>query len=858
MFVRLQLILINYIVFHLVVPYFAAHKTFLVPCKKQNISQPLHDIDCKIDLAENTKSQLKKLISNTNVKVILLNINLSEKVPKNLLEKPVKLEHSNIYFFKQLHWQMVRFDVGQNLVFLFLKFTLLNLTKINIGFRLLDIELRTESPDCLNKTSQSDFIYLLRKTLLDNAVYHDSMNEENLSVCNQIITERHGIADFQTICYTKESESQISCHFLMESHGWKYLSIFQDIIAIATLLIVPFFIPRRLYEVKRHTYLLYLPEKIPVTLKISETKPPIEAETENYTFPLKQYPNLAKRCQNSKREYEGWLKALYIDVNQRKIMTRGCAAAELSRVIYNKLFRCRHYSPEIQTCLTTRLMPSVERYRRLTWYHCCRWFMKLIFLVLLPLPWVLRLIIYYRFEAKSITQKISAIKSLNLKQTYKGTILNYIPPLHWTFLFIYSLYFLDIIFFGIFNSERIKKLTNTIKLALRDMNEYAKFENIVFHVKFLLYPLQRFGLAGLVIAPVFWFITIPMTLLFYCFYLIPMVNLIFRLLSKILFYCSSFILNKCRPIDGDNISLKKRIINFIMTFLLLLTVVSASVLLTECICFLVMAVFHSFIIVIIKANEALPYVSLGFLVIFYFFENINSVRNDYDNFQRNITDKVIEEISDISYTISNTKQSQLGNTAYTIKDSSLSFQESKVGKGLIYNSLSLLLFIDSRHRPHIPERFFYSICHLPFESCPGSLTKCYLIALRNYAVILVFLYFVFIVVQTFFGLYNVSSTNQMLATLAGGFLPLFIRNLIKMNTQTREVDMETIAFRAHFTRTMQEYAEDWVVNDFLIESEGNDRLPDTSMSSTKCVINTKSLMNITIRSSRRKIQETSV
>lgn len=858
MFVRLQLVLMNYIVFHLVVTCFAAHKTFLVPCKNQNISQPQHDINCKIYLAKNTKSQLKKLISNSNVKIILLNIMLPEKAQKKFLGKPVKLKHSNIYFFRQLHWQMVRFDVGQNLLFLFLKFRLLNLTKINIGFRGLDIDLRTESPDCLNKTSQSDFIYLLRKTLLDNAVDHDSIKKENLSVCNQIITERHGIANFKTICYTKESESQISCHFLIVSDGWKYLIIFQDIIAIATLLIVPFFIPRRLYEVKRNTYLLYLPEEIRVTLKITETKPPIEAQTENYTFPLNQYPNLAKRCQNSKREYEGLLKALYLNVNERKIMSRGCAAAELSRVIYNKLFRCRHYSPEIQSCLTTRLMPSFRRYNQLTWYHCCRWFMKLILLLLLPLPWVFRLIIYYRFEAKSITDKISAIKSLNLKQTYSGTVFNYIPPLHWTFLFIYSLYFLDIIFFGIFNCKRIKKLTNTIKLALRDMNEYAKFENISFQVKFLLYPLQRFGFAGLAIAPVFWFIAIPMTLLFYCFYLIPMVNLIFRLLSNILFYCSSFVLNKCRPIDSDPTSIKKRIINFITTFLLLLSVVSASVLFTECICFLVTAVFHSFIIIIIKANEALPYVSLGFLVIFYFFENINSVRNDYDNFQRKITDKVIEEISDLCNTISNSKQSEFCNTAYTIKDTSVSFQESKVGKGLIYNSLSLLLFIDSRHRPHIPERFFYSICHLPFEGCPGSLMKCYLIALRNYAVILVFLYFVFIVVKTFFGLYNVSSTNQMLATLAGGFLPLFIRNLIKMNTQTREVDIETIAFKTHFTRAMQEYAEDWVVNDFLIESEDNERLRDSPMSSTNCVLNTNSLMNITLRSSRRKIQETRV
>jgi hypothetical protein len=71
---------------------------------------------------------------------------------------------------------------------------------------------------------------------------------------------------------------------------------------------------------------------------------------------------------------------------------------------------------------------------------------------------------------------------------------------------------------------------------------------------------------------------------------------------------------------------------------------------------------------------------------------------------------------------------------------------------------------------HITSKFFFDTCYLQQAGVPGPLLASLLRAMQRFLFICVFLFFVVVVILAFGEEYGISATNQMFATLAGGFL----------------------------------------------------------------------------------------
>lgn len=845
-----------FIMFHIKVSFVSAHRHFLEPCHNQTIWKTINVNNCTISLGNNnTKMTLTKLISDNTVKIILIKFNVPANVISGSHKKPMELEETDTYVYQQYRWQIVRFDVGQNLLLFFLKFKLLNLTKINMGFKEMVIDVPSVSSSCETNLSFSHFGYKIREILLDYTRGYEE--RDKISVCTQVIKGRKGIADFRTICYTHKTKQKLSCDYLNPQDGWKNLMIFRDVIVVVILLFLPFLVPSRLYNLRHSIYIYRLEKKLPLTLTISKSvlSP---ADTSSFAFSHLKYPNLKNSCPYIETEYHRMVNALYLDIDEQDLLPRGYAGADFLRLIYKKVFRCKYNSKQMTTCLDSTLFPFYcRRFRRYTWYNCCSWFMRLFLFLLLPLPWCFRLFIYYTYEAKYISVRTEAAASLNLKLPFRGSILNYIPPLHWSFLFVYTLYFIDVLFFGVLYTKHVRSFGELVKEGFREMNALTSIEIYLFILDYLLWPLKTYGLPGLALVLFYWVIAVPLIVIWYVIDFIPIIRLILILLRHVCIYCAPCIFNYFTTYKVEPLPFKQRLSIFITTLIFLLSLVSASVLISECVCYIINLCFYGFIIIILKANNTLAYISLSFLVVFYFFETVKAVREEYDSFHKKVTDKLIEEIVDVNENIANVLPSQLTNIAYASGKSVIQLAKRR-GQGFFCCSPSMILFIDSYHRPHIPERFFQTICNLPYAGCPGSLTISYLKSLRKYFMILIFLGFIFIVVQTFSGLYNFSTTNQMLATLVGGFIPLFIRKLISMNVPINEVDMETIAFKTHFKNAVREYAEDWIIHDFRLDLPENNQLNDDKLSCLNSSTNTDLFMNIQIRHETKTYRETTL
>lgn len=131
-----------------------------------------------------------------------------------------------------------------------------------------------------------------------------------------------------------------------------------------------------------------------------------------------------------------------------------------------------------------------------------------------------------------------------------------------------------------------------------------------------------------------------------------------------------------------------------------------------------------------------------------------------------------------------------------------------------WQTSSLLLFLDKRDTPFTPEKFFYDTICLDYCGAPGPLYVTFTAAAWSFGYILLFLLFVFVVVMAFGDAYSVSSTNQLLATAAGGFVPFLFRYVFK-SPDPPSLRTDSVQFQSQFHQAINRYAQNWPVYDLI-------------------------------------------
>ena len=132
-----------------------------------------------------------------------------------------------------------------------------------------------------------------------------------------------------------------------------------------------------------------------------------------------------------------------------------------------------------------------------------------------------------------------------------------------------------------------------------------------------------------------------------------------------------------------------------------------------------------------------------------------------------------------------------------------------------WSTSSILLFLDSKDTPYTPEKFFRDTIDLNYCGCPGQLYVNILTALWNFLKIIIFLMFVFVVVMAFGSAYSVSSSNQLMATVAGGFIPFVFTRFFSRGNHAASVDPDSVQFKTQFHTVINSYEQNWPVFDIV-------------------------------------------
>ena len=117
---------------------------------------------------------------------------------------------------------------------------------------------------------------------------------------------------------------------------------------------------------------------------------------------------------------------------------------------------------------------------------------------------------------------------------------------------------------------------------------------------------------------------------------------------------------------------------------------------------------------------------------------------------------------------------------------------------------------------------------MPVTGSPGPVDRSLLEATGKFFIIILFLVFVFFVVMSFGDAYNISTTNQILATLAGGFIPF--TNLLK--PAAPQIETGLVRFRSKLKEIIKKnYRQGWPMYDLVFDvrskSVSNNELSDS-------------------------------
>ncbi len=482
-----------------------------------------------------------------------------------------------------------------------------------------------------------------------------------------------------------------------------------------------------------------------------------------------------------------------------------------------------------------------------------------------PIPYYVRLVIYHGFEQDEVEYRQSVLDSLQLKAVLQHNLLHYFTPTHWFWVMIYVVYAICFVLIGIFRQINRTALNCIFVEAIQDWSAISHMECITLLATHILLPFQKFGIFGIFVGVIYWPIALPLCLLVMLFYSVPTIYFIGRLLShkrpafirgqergkqcgmqfgekrrtvgdgKFSFE-SCLLLNTISPPHEQGLarmeskSVKEFLIDLMIGITLNVFMLSMFIMFSEVLGLAVEIFVFTLMGAIINAANATKYVMLSFWIIMYSTACFNSMYERYLKLNKELFDFIKDRMKNEIKKVTVLREDVQKNTAfkYYFTDDEIKAQSEAESQTCIeideesrkdrleyikhhlhWKLNGLVLFVDRKDVPRIPKQLFHEICDIEAPGCPGPVYLGLLDATKQFLYMILFLIFVIIVVMSFGDVYKVSSSNQMLMTLAGGFVPFILRFVLQPKKGT--INLSSYSFEGKVHQIIRDYMQCWPV-----------------------------------------------
>ena len=787
--------------------------------------------------------------------------------------------------YKPMEWVRTVGRHGKSLLFLRPQFEELSLSTLSFETGHINVVL-TQSPNkCLNSFNTTFIETKLQNLLLSDFRTGDidgRLNEHEY-ICNMHIKNDNSRAVFYYQCCHKDLDGSVICQYLAYDYWINMLFTCISVINILALMLSPYLIPTSFYR-KKYGHNVYEHKLVkPLNIRMMRTalKPPVDNGSIVPLGNLKYMPKFYKWIKNQPLNEILTLSLNKIDiaVSYQRLISSNYVPIGIMQTFYAMFIKCHiRKNPSFGRCcrgsvLGTSFFRKLQKREinvsaidekgqqpqinaKYPWHRCLRQLMRLLMLLTVAVPWVARSYFFYRYEKHHLDDKRHAASIRNLKLPFQWNLTNTLSPIHVVFLFCYFMFCLDAVVLGVASHKIKTKLQYLMRKCLRDMRDISRSKALEWSVLILLVPFEVFGVFGLFLTGFYLVFALPVICVVLAFYCLPTVNLSLRLIAHVVAYsmpyrriwcCRSTCITGKRFLQSmhkhfhmdilshseslerpQRISVKNRFIQLFILLACLFTVFSFVFLAMETMIFFIEIFIYCIIGIITNASAMLKYISLVLMLGLYARDCFKGVSEKYLEYNKSMNRLIVDMAREKVEVIASSDEQK--NTAFQIGTDSLEAIEKDtdnvkliVKEGIPkWNVRRLILFLDEKDKPYLTDKFFTTTCYMDTVGVPGPLIYNIVRATWRFLCICLFLLFVVLIVLAFGDNYKISGTNQMLATLAGGFLPWVFRNILFKSKDALSLDTKNLSFKSNLKRKIEEYEQNWNINDISITENNNE------------------------------------
>ena len=785
-------------------------------------------------------------------------------------------------------WARVSSTHGQTLLSLAFNYGVMSLMTLSFGVEKLFIELYDSPDGCFGHLEEDDkMATLLHLMLRDFQSLPGPVLVEEERVCHEVVSDIDGYAKFEDrCCFINRMSGTVDCTMNI---GNIWLKILYTLMVIVKVLVIFFgpslFIPTaHIIANQTEPYVVKLKEPLKKKMLLLRKDTPIKA-TYEHKLDLRNAGALPKLRKSVEKfpigeVVDAQISQYDILVDYSWLLTENKVPVGLLQCLARAVFFCKLRTVDpFKRCCKANLFRSYDSGRYMPWISFWRRVAAALLLVSIPFPFLLRVYIFYSQEYEQVAMRKHVTRTLGLKETYDNSLIHYLGPLHPAMIIMYLLYIvLCALMVFMVTQPKGRHLKKIAINSFKDLENVSWLKALYVVVSNFIWPFERYGFMGAFIAPFYWLVAVPVTVVLAILFCLPTTYVFFRMivLTKTPNYGPSrkiadryiiernvddSILNAetiqlirdpaqeeqekgeemggvtsdaddtadeeqqvrshlVHPTDSTKRHNKHRELGIIIAILIfLVSLLAFLLLLAECLGFLIEMIVFTLMGIIVNAGQILKYVTLLFLVTIYSYDCYSNVTKKYLKLNKGLFNEMRDRIKDLGEVTSLPSHLQENMGFKSVENSEQADYESPDDLSPDYPRQwtinDLILFIDNEDTPRIPCQLFEEVCQIRVCGSPGPVYRSLLAATQDFLKMVLFLLFVFLIVLSFGAVYQVNSTNQTLATMAGGFLPLMMRNFMKPTTP--DIEFGTVSFKSKLDEIIQNFQQTWPIFDFPFE-----------------------------------------
>ena len=707
----------------------------------------------------------------------------------------------------------------------------------------ITIDIHTDPQQCIEKARKDDINKSIKTFILKNLTTHELFPADLASVCNKFIDmDESDIGTIKYNCCNFNNHGAFICNELDES-AWLHIFFKMVLlIQIAFIIYSPFLICGMFESAKEARNFVYRPaNKLTLNVAVEDTSEAIDDK--NFVMVNQtrssQFSKLKKELCHLKQNAHHRLRIreIYLRLSANEVILYGATPVNFKRLVQQTIIQCnlRRDSPTRVCCYDNmfKMSPCCD----VPWYRFLRAVVKMFMAMSLTIPWAVRLWFYFTHEEEAVAREGRFYLRQGLEPP-SHSLVQYLTPHHWMFIIMYCAILLTAFVYLVLPRQIGNKLFFITQLSFDKTRQTNKMDQCVKFLSNVVWPFKEFGIVGILVCPL-WLFALPLESIILVYQIVPIFNLIVRLLINLIYYTiKTFNLNNLLY-KGSKLKLVKWVksktqsiiitgaynrrgsnfINMIGLLISIITTISLLVLLTESIMFYMECAIYVLFKLLLNPEDLLKYLIITIFVVGYGFDCIRVVKARYTYIGNVINDSIRERARNTETDIDS-----VTNAAYKVMAHRAEADNERVclsvrkDNSLQWGTNGLLFFVDDECTPCILTDFFLQIATQDNFFCPGPAYVAILRTLKEFVFMCVFLLAIVVAIMALEWTNYASTLGLTIGLLIGGCIPLVVHMCVSIPYVIPFKYHDNFIWKRIMTNAINSHLSNYTVQDFKVDT----------------------------------------